>query len=50
METSIDLSGGGLTALPDDPRQNPALEELDLDRNELATLPEWIGERRGSKP
>ena len=45
METpqTVDWAGKGLTALPASLERLTALEELDLDRNALAALPDWIG-------
>ena len=41
-ETSLDLSGLGITRLPDSLREPRQLKQLDLSRNNLTWLPDWI--------
>jgi internalin A len=42
--TELNLSNRGLTKLPESIRRLSKLRNLDLDHNDLMTLPEWIGE------
>jgi hypothetical protein len=40
----LDLSGLGLTVVPEELGQLTHLQRLDLSRNQLTTLPAWIGQ------
>jgi len=43
-ETSLDISDANLSQLPENLRELTELECLTLSRNELTTLPDWIGD------